>query len=318
MIGIAMNLHDHNTYDGSYHFKEERINRFKHNYDGKIHDFKFMEKFFNKDQIVAFSTTMGGIRENPYFRHWLENEVPDFYEEIKSFKPSSIWDNVKRDNLYYVDHHCSHAAYTFLSSNFDKADVLTIDGLGMGTNSCVFFSSTGEVINLSQDIPLGRLWNICTYAIGFGKLQEGKTMGLAGFGKHDDRIITTLDFVFSDIYDRDNQRILEGFNKFDLAFNLQQFTIDKIQEYITPLKTCDNLCVAGGVAYNGYMNEFLTKTWKNVYVPPAPGDEGQAIGCYMHADFVLNGNRFIPNLYAGIDYDINENIFEGIQYEENI
>ena len=49
----------------------------------------------------------------------------------------------------------------------------------------------------------------------------------------------------------------------DLAYTLQEFTIDKIKEVVYPLKSCDNLCIAG-VAYNGYMNEEFTKHYKNV------------------------------------------------------
>jgi predicted NodU family carbamoyl transferase len=317
MIGIAMNLHDHNTYNGSYHYKAERNNRFKHNYDGKIHDFDFNGSFFVENETVAFSTTMGGIRENPRFKEWLENNE-EFYNKIKSFKPVSIWDYIGYNNYYYVDHHCSHAAYTYLQSGFDESDILAIDGLGMGSNSCMFIQKDGKIINLSDDLPLGRLWNICTYAIGFGKLQEGKAMGLAGYGKHDDRIIAVLDYIFSDIHNKQNQEILESLNRFDLAYNLQQFTLEKIEEFILPLKTSENLCVAGGVSYNGYMNEFLTKTWDNVFVPPAPGDEGQAIGCYMHACWVIRKERHIPELYAGKEYEINDSLFDGIEYDENI
>ena len=257
MIAVAMNLHDHNTYDGSYHYKAERTNRFKHNFDGQVHDYSFNNQFFS-DQEVAFSTTVGGIRENPAFKTWLESK-PEFYDAIKSFAPDSIWQYLRHENYYYVDHHCSHAAYTYLQSGFTESDILAIDGLGMGKNSCMFVQKDGKIINMSDDLPLGRLWNICTYAIGFGKLQEGKAMGLAGYGKHDDRIMAILDFVFEDIYDHKNQSILEELDCFDLAYNLQQFTIEKIEEYILPLKTSDNLCIAGGVAYNGYMNEFFTK-----------------------------------------------------------
>lgn len=302
MIGVAMNLHDHNTYNGSYHYKAERNNRFKHNYDGTIHDYDFNDSFFVENELVAFSTTVGGIRENPRFKKWLENNQ-EFYDKIKAFEPSSIWDNLMHENYYYVDHHCSHAAYALLSSDFEEADVLTIDGLGMGTNSCIFFSKDGEIVNLSKDLPLGRLWNICTYAIGFGKLQEGKVMGLAGYGKPDSKIMATLDYVFSDIFNNENQRILEKFNKFDLAYNLQQFTLEKIEEFIIPLQTSSNLCVAGGVAYNGYMNELLTKHWNNVYIPPAPGDEGQSIGCYMHACYVIKREKHKPKLYSGKEYE---------------
>jgi carbamoyltransferase len=54
------------------------------------------------------------------------------------------------------------------------------------------------------------------------------------------------------------------------------------------------------------MNEEFTKTWKNVYVPPAVGDEGQACGAYQHADYVLNGNKHIVSTYAGKEYDFHK------------
>ena len=39
------------------------------------------------------------------------------------------------------------------------------------------------------------------------------------------------------------------------------------------------------------------------FFPPAPGDEGQALGTYMHADYTLNNNVHIPDVYAGKEYD---------------
>ena len=73
-----------------------------------------------------------------------------------------------------------------------------------------------------------------------------------------------------------------------------------------PLKTCNNICVAGGVAYNGYVNEMLYENWSSVYVPPAAGDEGQSIGTYMHANYVLNKEIHKPSVYAGKEYSYGD------------
>ena len=62
---------------------------------------------------------------------------------------------------------------------------------------------------------------------------------------------------------------LNEYGKYDLAHTLQVFTEDLIKKYVYPLKTCDNFCIAGGVAYNGYLNEQFTKHYENVYIPPA-------------------------------------------------
>ena len=51
------------------------------------------------------------------------------------------------------------------------------------------------------------------------------------------------------------------------------------------------------------MNEEFTKHYTQVHVPPAPGDEGQSLGTYMHADYVLNGNVHLPDTYGGRAYE---------------
>jgi carbamoyltransferase len=50
-------------------------------------------------------------------------------------------------------------------------------------------------------------------------------------------------------------------------------------------------------------------------VPPAAGDEGQAIGAYMHADYVLNQNVHIPETYAGAEHAVDPNIFKELNYQ---
>ena len=86
-----------------------------------------------------------------------------------------------------------------------------------------------------------------------------------------------------------------------------------------PLKSCNNLCVAGGVSYNGYMNEAFTKKWTNVHVPPAVGDEGQALGVYQHADYVLNENKHVVDTYSGKAYEFepaeDERVGPATEYE---
>ena len=115
-------------------------------------------------------------------------------------------------------------------------------------------------------------------------------------------------------YDIHNMINIDKFGKEALAFTLQKFTLDKIKEHIYPLKTCDNLCIAGGVAYNGYMNEEFTKHYKNVYVPPAVGDEGQAIGVYQHVSVNMNNYKHKSETFSGHGYP--HNYGEKINYKE--
>lgn len=302
MIAVAMNLHDHNTFDGKYHCMAERLSRTKHNYNSEIVDFSFMDCFFRKDEVVSFSTTNNGILSNPKFRTWLESDKK-FYKQILEFNPDTIWDRITKDNYYYVDHHCSHAVYAYLTSGFDKSDILAIDGNGMSSKKSIFVDESGKITDLSDVLPLGKLWNLVTFSIGFEHLEEGKTMGLSAYGRYDPKIYSILNYVFEDIRNPDNLIALSGLDKKDLAYNVQHFTIQKIREIVLPLKTSANICIAGGVAYNGYMNEEFTKHYEKVYVPPAPGDEGQSIGCYMHANYTLNNKVDIPSVYSGKSYN---------------
>ena len=68
------------------------------------------------------------------------------------------------------------------------------------------------------------------------------------------------------------------------------------------------------MAYNGYMNEEFTKHYDNVFIPPAVGDEGQALGVYQHADCMINNNIHKTNTFAGKEYEYNGD--EKVDYKE--
>ena len=144
-------------------------------------------------------------------------------------------------------------------------------------------------------------------------------MGLAGYGKFDFDVYKMVHEYMKDPnhkLPKGSRDILSNIPREDIAFTLQKYTIDLIKKYVFPLKTCSNICIAGGVAYNGYVNEEFTNHYDNVHVPPAAGDEGQSLGTYMHADFMLNNNVHIPTVYAGTEHHVDEKIFEGLNYEK--
>ena len=308
IFSVALNLHDHNTYDGIFHNQRERYTRFKHNlpYHAEAYahqsdilnplDYRlnkeFVEEYFKKiDGVLAFTYTYGGIR---MCRDILPQDVFDY-------TPKKLWDHYYKDGYYYIDHHQSHATYAFINSGFKQSDILAIDGIG-SKYRCVFFDKDQNLIDLSDKLPIGWLWNHMSNLTGFGTLGASKLMGKVGYGQYSqyyyDVFETILDGPITEKKQKHFEHIrLDSID--DLAFTLQKFTIDKIKEHIYPLKTCDNLCVAGGVAYNGYMNEEFTKHYKNVFVPPAVGDEGQALGTYQHADYVLNNNIHITETFTG-------------------
>ena len=311
---VALNLHDQNTYDGVYHNQRERHTRFKHNLpyyaDAYAHqsdilntnDYRlnkeFVDEYWKKtDDILAFTYTQGGIR---MMRDQIDKEFLDF-------KPKKLFDYVLKDGVYYCDHHQAHATYAFVNSGFDKSDILAIDGIGAKFR-CIFVDKDENITDLSKELPLGWLWNQMSKITGFGSLGASKLMGLVGYGGYSSYFYEVFETCIAGEIKEKNYKEhelinIEKYGKEHLAYTLQKFTIDKIKEYIYPLKSCDNLCIAGGVAYNGYMNEEFTKHYKNVFVPPAVGDEGQAIGVYQHADCVMNNNLHKSETFAGTEYE---------------
>ena len=320
IFAIALNIHDHNWYNGKTHYLAERYTRWKHNLNlnnpqdpTPSREF-FIEHFLanykkqTSNNIFAFTCSNLGQQ---FVIDLIEEHIGD--KSFLDFKPKNLWDFYQTDNYYYIDHHQSHAVYALLSSGFSKSDVLAIDGRGWQFN-CIFVDTEGNITDLSDKVSIGGLWNRLSQDLGFGYLGAGKTMGLAGFGKYNQDVHRIIDDYLENPnhkLPKDAHKVLENILKEDVAFTLQEYTVNLIKEHVYPLKTSDNLCIAGGVAYNGYMNEEFTKYYKKVYVPPAAGDEGQAIGAYMHADFILNDTISSPSVYAGQEHE-----FDGAALDE--
>lgn len=321
IFSIAANMHDHNTYDGIVHRQEERYSRKKHNISledphnpAPSRNF-FFEQFlpnYKNDNIVAFTCSNLGKQ---FILDLLEEHLHE--SDFISFRPSNLWDRYQTDDYYYIDHHQSHAAYAFLSSGFEESDILAIDGQGC-TFSCIFIDKNGKIIDLSETLSIGGLWNLLSQKIGLGYLGAGKTMGLSAHGKFNkqiENIITQYLEKPNHQLSRTSYEIIDQISKEDVAFTLQKVTVELVTHIVYPLKTSSNICIGGGVAYNGYLMEEFTKHYNAVHVPPAPGDEGQSIGTYMHADYVLNNNIHIPNVFSGQDHIIDTNIFDGLLWE---
>jgi carbamoyltransferase len=317
IFSAALNSHDHNTYDGVLHKQMERYTRFKHNipyhfdaYD--IHpvetrqnrnDYTLINKFYEEyflyqSELLAFTFTTNALSK-------LKSH--NIHQNFINFKPKNIWDYCKIDNQYYIDHHQSHATYAYLSSGYNESDILAIDGNGSNFK-CIFIDKFGNITDLSDKLPIGLIWNFISYNCGFGYLNAGKVMGLAAYGQYNNLHNSLFNIMTTNMDNSKKDYIdyLKDENKLDLAFTLQKFTMEQVFKYVLPLKTSDNICIAGGVAYNGYMNEEFTKHYRNVHVPPACGDEGQSLGVYMHADYILNNNIHVPKTYAGQEYKFDE------------
>ena len=238
-----------------------------------------------------------------------------------------------QSRLLFSQHHLSHAASAFYPSPFERAAVLTLDGVGEWTTSSLAVGQ-GKRLKILKEIhfphSLGLLYSAFTYYTGF-KVNSGeyKLMGLAPYGKprYADLITQHLVDVADDGSFQLDMRYFDyatgltmtskHFHKLfggpprqpeaeisqremDLAASVQKVTEDillKLARSIRSQTGEKNLCLAGGVALNCVANGLLVREnlFDNIWVQPAAGDAGGALGAALAAWHLhLNGDRPKP------------------------
>ena len=329
--------------------QEERFTRKKHdsNYPKNAIDFVLDYcnlKLSDVDQIVFF--------EKPFlkFERLLETYVAFAPKGFNSFrKAMPLWikeklfqknflfkelkrhdSNYKSDkNIFFSDHHLSHASSAFFPSPFDEAIVLTADGVGEWATTTVAIGKKNNLKILKEiHFPhsLGLLYSAFTYYIGF-KVNSGeyKLMGLAPYGDpiYEEKIKELID-IKEDGSFRLNQKyfnyatgltmtnkkfhILFGQNPrdpikekitqfhMDIAASIQKVTEEimiKLLKAIRKEHNIRNLCLAGGVALNCVANGKIhsEKIFDNIWIQPAAGDAGGSLGAALALWYIDQGNE---------------------------
>ncbi len=224
----------------------------------------------------------------------------------------------KKAKLHYMEHHPAHAASAFLLSPFDKAALLTLDyigefavtwmGVGEGTRMRCLQS-------FNYPNSLGVFYSALTDYLGFLRASdEYKVMGLASYGEpeyYDDfrKIISSMDdgkynidlswlqchYLPGSRLGYFSRKFIDRFGiprkkgepveerHMNIAASVQRVLEDVVLEMLRELhkKTgLDKLCMAGGVALNSAMNGRLLREspFDDIYIQPASGDDGIAIG----------------------------------------
>lgn len=216
----------------------------------------------------------------------------------------------------FTEHHESHAASAFFPSPFEEAAVLTLDGVGEWSTSALGVGR-GRRLDLLHEVrfphSLGLLYSAFTYYTGF-KVNSGeyKLMGLAPYGEPRFRDLILEHLL--DLRDDGSFRMdMSYFNycqgltmtsarlhdllggpprqaeseitqrEMDLAASIQSVTEDvmlKMAHHAHKVTACDNLVLAGGVALNCVGNGRILREgpFENVWIQPASGDAGGALG----------------------------------------
>jgi carbamoyltransferase len=110
----------------------------------------------------------------------------------------------------------------------------------------------------------------------------------------------------------------------DFYATLQYYSTELVVNNLKKYKSSDNLCLSGGCALNGYINEEILKRkiYKKIHIPPAVTDEGQSLGAALHALYILEGKRVNINnpnkiMYLGESYSVPEYIKENLKLEDD-
>ena len=231
--------------------------------------------------------------------------------------------------LLFADHHQSHAASAFFASPFESAAILTLDGVGEWTTTSAGYGR-GNTLDLRREInfphSVGLLYSAFTYYTGF-KVNSGeyKVMGLAPYGepkyaglildhlvdlKEDGSFRLDLDYFdyctgltmtnskFDALFGSKPRAPSEPLDQrhMDLAASVQDVTEEILLRLTRSLARegeSANLCLAGGVALNCVANGKILRerNFEEIWVQPAAGDAGGAIGAALAAYYQFAGRE---------------------------
>ena len=255
--------------------------------------------------------------------------------------------------ILFPEHHASHAASAFFASPFQDAAFLTMDGVGEWSTTS-FGIGNGNKIQIISDIKfpnsLGLLYSSITYYTGF-RVNSGeyKVMGLAPYGepkykqliydhlievKEDGSFKMNMDYFnynvgltmtnkkFNDLFGGPPRKPESELTQkeMDIARSIQEVTEEivlKMAKHVKLITKQKYLCLAGGVALNCVSNGKLIREriFNDIYIQPAAGDAGGAIGSAMIAWYQYCDNErktdgkkdFMHGAYLGPEFS-NDNI----------
>ena len=259
---------------------------------------------------------------------WIKEKL--FQKKLILDELEKIFGNKKilKEKLLFSEHHLSHAASAFFPSPFEEAAILTLDGVGEWASSSISIGYKNK-IEMQKEIyfphSLGLLYSSFTYYLGF-KVNSGeyKVMGLAPYGspkyssliknhlieiKDDGSFFLNMEYFD---YCTDLKMTNEKFDNLfggkprspetylsqkhmDIAASIQNVTEEvvlNICKNIFQNTNQKNLCIAGGVALNCVSNGKIIQNnlFENIWIQPAAGDAGGAIGAAYVAYYMSENN----------------------------
>jgi carbamoyltransferase len=277
------------------------------------------------------------LKEKLFLKHNLR-------KELSKLLPKFDCEN----KLLFSEHHLSHAASAFYPSPFNNAAILVLDGVGEWATTSLAIGNSNDLKIISEiNFPhsIGLLYSAFTYYTGF-KVNSGeyKLMGLAPYGspryvnaiyqnlidvKDDGTFRLNLDYFdfctglnmtnkkFDILFGGPARKPTEEITQkhMDLASSIQHVTetvLLKLTRSVARETGEENLCLAGGVALNCVANGKILRDghFKNIWIQPAAGDAGGALGAALVAHHIYkgklrtlsNGKDAMRGAYLGPEY----------------
>ena len=278
---------------------------------------------FAPNGFISFSKAMPlWIKEKLFQKNLLFNKLKEHDKDYKT-----------DENIFFSDHHLSHASSAFFPSPFEEAVIITADGVGEWATTTVAVGKNNQ-LDIKKEIhfphSLGLLYSAFTYYTGF-KVNSGeyKLMGLAPYGNpiYENKVKELLDIKEDGTF-RLNQKYFnyatgltmtndefhklfgqkprdsknEKLTKFhmDIASSIQKVTEEimiKLAKSVRREYGIKNLCLAGGVALNCVANGKILqeKIFENIWIQPAAGDAGGSLGAALALWYIEQGNKRVVN-----------------------
>jgi carbamoyltransferase len=304
--------------------EEERFNRIKH---GKQAEFDNPHQL--PEQAIRYCLKSAGLtagdighvaysfdakmRRKQYRAEWWDPRLEETFRLRLGQVRGAIEDLLGRSlgpKLHLVPHHMAHHASAYFPSPFDRAAILTIDGIGETAGSTLAKAVGTRIQSVETfEYPhsIGFVWEVFSGYLGFSHYDASKVMGLAAYGdpevfREQLRSILRADEVNYGVNPEFLGLLGSGLAKMeamfgppreasaeilprhaDMAAALQEATDAAVTALVRRLKRrvpFDNLCLAGGVALNCVTNDLVRRSgeFANLFIPSAPHDAGTAIG----------------------------------------
>jgi len=260
------------------------------------------------DSIMSEALSFGTPDKVAYYeRPWIK-KTRQLYagQYAEAFDRSNLpsiylgkWFDTKKINYY--DHHKSHAAAGYFTSQFEESVILVVDGIGEWDVVSIWHACGNKikkVKSIKYPHSLGLFYSAVTKNIGLKPCEEEYIlMGMSAWGKpiHAEKL-------HNDLFLKDHQTLRLKYNlhkglgtygssykPFDFAASAQKVTeeaLDKLLSYTKKMfPNIDNLVYMGGCALNCVANaKVVPKYFKNTWIMPNPGDAGSSLGaaalCY--------------------------------------